>query len=77
MDTSLRGKCAIVTGAASGIGRAAAEALAASGTEVVGLDLNVVRAGFDIIGCDVEWGRTRSRRRCPKPQSGPPASTFC
>lgn len=53
MDKSLRGKCAIVTGTASGIGRAAAEALTTAGAEVVGLDLNVVRGGFDIIGCDV------------------------
>jgi 3-oxoacyl-[acyl-carrier protein] reductase len=53
LDKSLRGKCAIVTGAASGIGRAAAQALAASGAEVIGLDLKIVTGSFDIIECDV------------------------
>ncbi len=53
MDKSLRGKCAIVTGAASGIGKAAAEALAASGAEVVGFDLNASNADGGIIYCDV------------------------
>jgi 3-oxoacyl-[acyl-carrier protein] reductase len=53
VDKSLRGKCAIVTGAASGIGKAAAEALAASGAEVVGFDLNASNADGGIIYCDV------------------------
>lgn len=53
MDKTLRGRCAIVTGAASGIGRAAGEALAASGAEVIGLDLNAPNAAFDIVVCDV------------------------
>jgi len=53
VDKVLRGKCAIVTGAASGIGKAAAQALAASGAELIGLDLNVAIPGFDIIHCDV------------------------
>jgi 3-oxoacyl-[acyl-carrier protein] reductase len=53
VDKALRGKCAIVTGAASGIGKAAAQALAASGAELIGLDLNVAIPGFDIIRCDV------------------------
>lgn len=38
MPRELKGKTAIVTGAASGIGRAAAQALAAAGAEVVGFD---------------------------------------
>ncbi len=46
--TRLAGKCAIVTGAASGIGRAAAQALVASGAEIIGLDLKIVPGSFDI-----------------------------
>ncbi len=53
MDKSLRGKCAIVTGAASGIGKAAAEALTASGAEVMGFDLIASNVSFDVIICDV------------------------
>jgi 3-oxoacyl-[acyl-carrier protein] reductase len=53
VDKSLRGKCAIVTGAASGIGKASAEALTESGAEVIGFDLNVSNAAFDVIFCDV------------------------
>ncbi|HLQ79140.1 MAG TPA: SDR family oxidoreductase [Terriglobia bacterium] len=53
MDKSFRGKCAIVTGAASGIGKAVAEALTESGAEVIGFDLNVSNAAFDVIFCDV------------------------
>jgi len=53
LDKSLRGKCAIVTGAASGIGRSAAQALAESGVEVIGLDLKNVAGDFKIITCDV------------------------
>ncbi len=53
MDRSLRGKSAIVTGAASGIGKASAEALTASGAEVIGFDLIASSAAFDVIFCDV------------------------
>jgi len=53
VDKSLRGKCGIVTGAASGIGKAAAEALTASGVEVMGFDLVAAKAAFDVIVCDV------------------------
>ena len=53
MDRSLRGKSAIVTGAASGIGKASAEALTASGAEVMGFDLIASSAAFDVIFCDV------------------------
>jgi 3-oxoacyl-[acyl-carrier protein] reductase len=53
VEKTLRGKSAIVTGAASGIGKAAAEILIAAGAEMIGLDLNVASVSFDIIGCDV------------------------
>lgn len=42
---ALAGQVALVTGAASGIGRAAAEALAAAGAAVVGIDLAPAPAG--------------------------------
>ena len=41
MVRSLEGKCALVTGAASGIGRAAIDALAEAGASVIGLDVRV------------------------------------
>jgi NAD(P)-dependent dehydrogenase (short-subunit alcohol dehydrogenase family) len=43
-------KRVIITGAASGIGEATAEALRGRGCQVVGLDVN---AGGDVIACDV------------------------
>jgi NAD(P)-dependent dehydrogenase (short-subunit alcohol dehydrogenase family) len=43
-------KRVIITGAASGIGAATAEALRARGAQVVGLDLN---AAADLVACDV------------------------
>jgi 3-oxoacyl-[acyl-carrier protein] reductase len=49
----LAGRRALVTGAASGIGRAAAEALAAAGAAVVGLDLKAASAPFAILAADV------------------------
>lgn len=53
MTRTHRGKNAIVTGAASGIGKATATALAESGAEVIGLDLNALNGDFDILACDV------------------------
>ena len=53
MGRSHRGKCAIVTGAASGIGNATARALAASGAEVIGLDLSPAGGEFEILVCDI------------------------
>ncbi|MBB4660506.1 SDR family NAD(P)-dependent oxidoreductase [Conexibacter arvalis] len=46
---------AVVTGAASGVGRAAAEALVARGTAVVAVDLGAASAGLD--GAGVDWVR--------------------
>jgi 3-oxoacyl-[acyl-carrier protein] reductase len=54
MVADLAGKRALVTGAASGIGRATAERLAKAGAHVVGLDLNGDRNGtFPILKCDL------------------------
>ncbi len=48
---SLQGKIALVTGAASGIGKACAERLRANGAHVVGLDISVKRPNIiDIAG---------------------------
>jgi len=44
MNFSLQGKAALVTGAARGIGRAICAALAAAGSDVVGLDICAVAA---------------------------------
>jgi 3-oxoacyl-[acyl-carrier protein] reductase len=50
----LHGKRAVVTGASSGIGRAAARLLAESGAKVAGLDLNPVDdEEYEILACDV------------------------
>ena len=53
MVTPLAGKRALVTGAASGIGLATAQALQAAGAAVVGLDLLAAEAAFPIISCDL------------------------
>jgi 3-oxoacyl-[acyl-carrier protein] reductase len=54
MVADLAGKRALVTGAASGIGRATAEGLAKAGADVVGLDLNGDRSEtFPILSCDL------------------------
>ncbi len=54
MVADLAGKRALVTGAASGIGRATAEGLAQAGAHVVGLDLNDDPSGtIPILKCDL------------------------
>ncbi|MCE2518289.1 MAG: SDR family oxidoreductase [Alphaproteobacteria bacterium] len=49
MNTDLDGKVAIVTGAASGIGAAAARALAAAGARVLGCDLESMKKTRDAV----------------------------
>jgi 3-oxoacyl-[acyl-carrier protein] reductase len=51
--TSLEGKTALVTGAANGIGRATALALADAGAKVLGLDLVSGGSGLSIVKCDL------------------------
>ena len=53
MVKTLAGRKAIVTGAASGIGRASALALKDAGADVVGLDLAASDKEFPILACDV------------------------
>src|SRR5690348_9093397 len=51
---SLHGKCAIVTGAAGGIGSAIVAAFREAGAKVAGVDLDAAKVRADLaIGCDV------------------------
>ena len=51
---SLQGKCAIVTGAAGGIGGAIVRAFRDAGAKVAGVDLDAAKVQADLpIGCDV------------------------
>jgi len=52
--TDLAGKRAVVTGAASGIGRAAASALEAAGARVAGVDLHESETEVSIVGSTAE-----------------------
>jgi 3-oxoacyl-[acyl-carrier protein] reductase len=53
MDSPLSGQRALITGAASGIGLAAAAALHAAGATVIGLDLNDSARGLEVLKADV------------------------
>lgn len=53
MVNSLIGKKALVTGAASGIGKAVAEALAAEGAQVIGLDLVASEGEIPVLPCNL------------------------
>ncbi len=53
MVSPLKGKRALVTGAASGIGLASARALQDGGAEVLGLDLAASDGAFPILACDL------------------------
>jgi 3-oxoacyl-[acyl-carrier protein] reductase len=53
MVKPLDGKRVLVTGAASGIGRASALALQEAGAKVIGLDLKASDKEFSILACDL------------------------
>ncbi|RUU87464.1 SDR family NAD(P)-dependent oxidoreductase, partial [Mesorhizobium sp. M7A.T.Ca.TU.009.01.3.1] len=53
MVTPLHGKRALITGAASGIGRATALALRDAGATVLGFDLKASEGDIPILACDL------------------------
>jgi 3-oxoacyl-[acyl-carrier protein] reductase len=57
-ERTLDGSRALVTGAASGIGRAVAVSLRAAGAAVLGLDLAPGAGDIDMLGCDVSDERS-------------------
>jgi NAD(P)-dependent dehydrogenase (short-subunit alcohol dehydrogenase family) len=64
----LRGRCAVVTGAAGGIGAAVCEAFRNAGARTVGMDL---RAGGGILACDVTGEASVERAFAEAAASGP------
>ena len=53
MDDFLSGQRALITGAASGIGLAAADAMRKAGARVIGLDLNDIGTGVEVLKADI------------------------
>ena len=64
MAGNLEGRVALVTGAASGMGRVMARALAGAGANVAALDLHA--AGLDALArrASVQWQAAEDRRQC-------------
>ena len=78
----LAGEVALVTGAASGIGKAVVDSLLARGAAVVGLDLNPaiekLHARPDFLGVGVRRDERRAALRTPSTRpSGPSAGSTC
>lgn len=59
MDTGLAGRSALVTGAATGIGRAIALALAAEGAQVIITDINAEQGQAAVAAIDARGGSAR------------------
>ncbi len=71
----LKGKKAIVTGAASGIGKAIAKSFAAEGADVVILDINKKKAE-EVVADIQKMGRQALYVKCDVGQAGEVASAF-
>ena len=84
---SVTGKTAVVTGAATGIGRATAELLAARGARVVAAGLQpellretvagIAAAGGEAIAVDADLVRPAATRRSPRARRRPSAAPTC
>lgn len=62
MDTGLTGRSALVTGGATGIGRAIALALAAEGAQVIVADINAEQSQATVAAIDEQGGSARYLR---------------